>query len=57
MADPLFHLKQRAAAERDTRPRLKRKVSESQGQAYENRPSWICCCTCCAEEKDRDLHA
>ena len=53
MADPLFHLKKRAAAERDTQPRLNRKVSESQGQAYENRPRlqnrWICCCNCCAE--------
>ena len=57
MADPLFHLKQRAAAERDTRQRLKLEVSESQGQAYETRPSWICCCTCCAEEHARDLHA
>ena len=52
MADPLFHLKKRAAAERDTQPRLNRKVSESQGQAYENRPRWICCCNCCAEEHE-----
>ena len=52
MADPLFHLKKRAAAERDTQPRLNRKVSESQGQAYENRPRWICCCNCCAEAHD-----
>ena len=38
MADHSLHLGLWAAAERDTQPHLNRKVSESQGQAYENRP-------------------
>ena len=56
MADHSLHLGLWAAAERDTQPHLNRKVSESQGQAYENRPRpqnrWICCCSCCAEEHE-----